>query len=77
MHKIELRTGPSGYYTELVCPEDCTEKDVHKDQFADYGCELIPGVDEDTVLATLEVTPKWDGDNEEAELWLLPVVQEN
>lgn len=76
MHKIEFKTGPNGFETTLVCPEDCDEKEVHEDQFSDYGCELIPAVDENTVLATVNVEMKWDGNNDEAELWVLPVLPE-
>lgn len=77
MHKIEFKTGPDGFRSELVCPEDCTEQDVHQDQYAEYGPELIPGVEDDTVLCTMEVEPKWDGGDEEAELWLIPIVPED
>lgn len=77
MHKIDFKTGPSGFISELVCPEDCPEKEVHQEQYGDIGLELMVAVEEDTVFASSEVELKWTGQDEEAELWILPIVQED
>lgn len=77
MHKIDFKTGPNGFSSELVCPDDCTEKDVHQDQYSDLGPEMIPSVAEDTVLVSLEVNTEWTGGDEDAELWLIPIVSED
>lgn len=74
MHKIELKTGPGGFFTDIVCPEDCDEKEVHQDQYSDVGLELITYAEEDTALASFEVKPEWTGRGEDAEFWLRPVV---
>lgn len=77
MHKIEFCTGPAGFISNLVCPEDCDEKEVHQEQFSDIGLELIVLVEKETVLATVDAELEWTSSDEEAELWIKPIVQDS
>lgn len=73
-HKIELFGSSSyGFDSRLVCPEDCEEKELHKDMWSDVGLDLVTA-SVDKVLVSFEVEPYWTGHGEDAEMWLKPVV---
>lgn len=77
-HKIEfIGANDYGYNTRLVCPEDCTEKDIHRDQWNDVGIDLLTPVKEDVVLCAMHVIPEWKFRGTDAEeMWLNPIVQD-
>lgn len=80
-HTIEIKTGPDGWFTELICPDNCKDMEWHQDDWANNGADCITSVNEEVVIAIVPVTPEVQlstGDNlrPDEELWFRPVVPE-
>ncbi len=81
-HTIAIKTGPDGWFTELVCPDECQDRPWHQDDWADNGADSVVSVDEEVVIGIIPVTPeivKMPQDyphpnKDDEELWFRPVV---
>lgn len=81
-HTITLWTGPDGFFTELVCPDDCPNMEWHQEDWADNGFDSLVDVDDPTVIGVIPVNPEVKKVPEtpdhapDEELWFRPVVPE-
>ncbi len=82
-HTLEIRTGPGGWYTELICPDECTDRPWHQDEWANNGADTIVAVEEDTIIGIIPVNPEIKqlkkvapDEQDDEELWFRPVVPE-
>lgn len=75
-HTLAIKTGPDGWHTELICPDDCKDTAWHQDDWANNGADSIVSVDEEIIIGIVPVTVEEHGIQEETELWFRPVVPE-
>lgn len=83
-HTVQIKTGPDGWFTELICPDNCRDMEWHQDDWANNGADSIVSVNEEIVIAIVPVTPEItkvpgmapDDMRPDEELWFRPVVPE-
>lgn len=82
-HTVAFKTGPDGFMSELICPDECTNRPWHQDEWANNGADTIVTVDEETVIGIVPVIPEikqikksFPDENDDEELWFRPVVPE-
>lgn len=82
-HSVVFKTGPEGFFTDLVCPDDCVDRPWHQDDWAGNGADLIIATKEEIVIGVIPVNPEirriksdLTTREEDEELWFVPVVPE-
>lgn len=83
-HTLAVMTGPSGWFVELICPDNCADRPWHQDDWANNGADLVVSVDEEVVIGIIPVIPEVrkmpqdhpHPDKDDEELWFRPVVPE-
>lgn len=75
-HTIAIKTGPDGWFTELICPEGCGQRAWHEEDWADNGPDSVISVSEEIIIGIVPVDVEVHGPADEGELWFRPVVPE-